>query len=327
MPTFVSRQQLDIAAWDACVLESPQRIVYGYSWYLDAVLPAPDWCWMGLVVYDERGKYRAVMPVPLRRKQVFGIRHQWVVHQPFFCQFLSVFSLDTTIDPTLFLLVVQQRFRYGSSLSLNVSKPLSSEVRTLTTHVLDLSVGYDTVFSQYSSDRRLNLRRAEAANWTVSDSSDLNPLLDLFRLNHADAIRGGVADWAYTIFAGLGDELFRRGFGILRYATRDGRVEAGALFVREGNRIIYLFNAASETGRKKNARTLLIDQVIRDYAGQKFVFDFESPEKPSIAGFYESFGSAREPFYSFRWNRLTAFERVLIRLSRLVTSKKGNTDA
>ncbi|QIP12294.1 GNAT family N-acetyltransferase [Spirosoma aureum] len=322
MPTFVPRQQLNAAAWDACVLASTQRIVYGYSWYLDAVLPAPDWCWMGLVVYDERGNYRAVMPVPLRRKQVAGILHPWVVHQPFFCQFLSVFSLDTSLDPALFLQAIQNRFRYGSSLSLNVSKPLSCEAQTLTTHVLDLSVGYDAVFRQYSSDRRINLRRAEAANWTISDSSDLNPLLGLFRLNHADTIRGGVADWAYTIFANLGDELVKRGFGILRYAMQEGRIEAGALFVREGNRIIYLFNAASETGRKKNARTLLIDQVIRDYAGQKLVFDFESPEKQSIASFYESFGSTRESFYSFRWSRLTAFERVLVRLSRLVTLKK-----
>ena len=90
MLKILSRHQIDTSAWDTCVAASPQRIVYGYSWYLDAVMPAPSWKWMGYVLTDEAGHYQAVMPIPLRRKQLAGVTYEWVVHQPFFCQFLAI---------------------------------------------------------------------------------------------------------------------------------------------------------------------------------------------------------------------------------------------
>ncbi|UFH56538.1 hypothetical protein [Spirosoma sp. KNUC1025] len=77
---------------------SSQRIVYGYAWYLDTVLSAPMWKWMGLVMIAETGSYQAVVPIPLRRKQVMGLPYEWVVHQPFFCQILAVFSRDPALD-------------------------------------------------------------------------------------------------------------------------------------------------------------------------------------------------------------------------------------
>lgn len=316
----VPRHQIDTLAWDTCVASSAQRVLYGYSWYLDAVLPAPDWQWEGLVLFDDEGGYKAVMPIPLRRKGIAGLVHRWVVHQPFFCQFLAVFRVDE-VDITPFLQALSQSFRYGSKLCLRQvsSPPTWAEVNQLATNTLDLSADYSTLFQNYSRDRKLNLRRAEAANWAVVESTDLQPLLNLFRINHAETIDGGVADWAYVLFDRLGNELIRRGFGTLRYAICQDKIEAGAFFVREGNRIIYLFNAASATGRKKNARTLLIDQVIRAYAGMNVIFDFESPVKPSIVDFYRSFGASEEPFYSVRWNRLTILEQGLMRLRQLLS--------
>lgn len=319
-PTFISRQALDDKAWDACVTASPQRIVYGYTWYLDAVLPAPDWKWLGLVLPDKRGGYQAVLPVPLRRKKLAGVTCGWVVHQPFFCQFLTVFTVQS-IDVMIFLRAVQQRFRYGSRFNLCFQEVLpthdTSTIRPLITHVLDLSVGYETLSKNYSRDRTQNLRRAQKADWTVTESTDVEPLLTLFRANHADSINGGVAEWSYSMLRALCGTLNQRGLAIIRYAVCQGCIEAGALFVREGDRIIYLFNAASATGRKRNARTLLIDQVIREYAAKPYLFDFESPEKTSIRDFYRSFGAVDEPYYSLQWSRLTGVEQLMVRIRRL----------
>lgn len=308
MLRFLSRSEIDTVAWDACVAESAGRIVYGYSWYLDAVLPRPGWKWVGVIEGPQTGAYRAVMPVPLRRK--FGT---WVVHQPLFCQFLDIFSSGETLDPTPFLRAVQQRYRYGSVLCIHPSPNPSlnfDSIRQRTTHVLDLSAGYETIAQNYTRDRQLNLRRAERYGWIIVDSTDPEPLLALFRRYHAAGIDGGVGDWAYDILRGLILVLQARGLAIIRYALYDGRIEAGALFVREGNRIVYLFNAASEAGRRGNARTLLIDQVIRDTASQPVLFDFESPQKASIASFYRSFGAAEDVFQEVRWNRLRWPERV-----------------
>lgn len=255
--------------------------------------------------------------MPLRRKRILGVHYSWVVHQPFFCQFLAVFSPDERIDFTPFLGLIQQKFRYGSTFCLwqqpGESLPFSSN-RTISTQFLDLSAGYSAIYSNYTRDRKQNLKRALSANWTIVDSTDSVPLLVLFQENHEAGIEGGVAIWTYNSLQNLVTELIARHLITLRYACHNGRIEAGALFMQDGNRIVYLFNAASEAGRRGNARTLLIDQVIREHAGNSLVFDFESPEKPSIREFYQSFGTSEEPFYDMRWNRLNFLERTLRQL-------------
>jgi hypothetical protein len=313
MLRFLSRSEVDTAAWDACVSASRQSIVYGYSWYLDAVLAGPDWKWVGLLLADEQGGYRAVMPVPLRRK--WG---RWVVHQPFFCQFLDVFSADDTLDPAPFLKAVQQQYRYGSAFCLHLLPDVLAGFNTVlpqTTHVLNLSLSYEAICRGYNADRQLNLRRALQYGWTVTESTDPEPLITLFRANHAAGIDGGVGMWAYEILRRLIDALQKRGLATIRYAVSNGLIEAGALFVLEGNRIIYLFNAASETGRRGNARTMLLDQVIRENAGRErtgkpVLFDFESPRKGTVVDFYRSFGATGEVFTTIRWSRLTLAERL-----------------
>ncbi|GAB3641221.1 GNAT family N-acetyltransferase [Spirosoma arcticum] len=307
MLQFLSRSEVDTVAWDACVTASSERILYGYAWYLDAVASSGAWCWVGLVLMGEADAYRAVMPVPLRRKQ--GI---WVVHQPLFCQFLDVFSPDKTLDSTPFLEALQQRYRYGSVLNVRPCPHPSLNfdlVRQRATHVLDLSVSYEAIARHYTHDRKLNLRRAINYGWTIIDSTDPEPLLTLFRDHHANSIDGGVGEWAYATLRRLIQALQQRGLATLQYALRNGQIEAGALFVQEGNRIIYLFNAASETGRRGNARTLLIDQFIRANSGKPVLFDFESPPKESIVNFYLSFGAVEAAFREVRWSRLTLVER------------------
>ncbi|GAA4458129.1 hypothetical protein GCM10023189_29930 [Nibrella saemangeumensis] len=301
-PQLLSRAQINDVAWNQCVKRSPQRVMYGYTWYLDCVA----WRWAGLVIPGKAGAYQAVMPVPLRRK--FG---RWVVHQPLFCQFLGVFAQGDAPDVLPFYEAMQQHFRYCSVYATPQHPPdlPGLQIYPYYTHVLDLSPGYDVIRQGYSRDRQLNLRRAEAAHWTVTEEENIEPLLQLFRCNHADSIPGTVANWAYDQLRTLYAALHKRGLITLRYTRRAGSIEAGALFVQEGNRIVYLFNAATESGRRGNARTLLIDQLLQEKAGQPLLFDFESPEKPSIAGFYQSFGAVAQPYWTVRYSRLSPLEK------------------
>jgi hypothetical protein len=136
------------------------------------------------------------------------------------------------------------------------------------------------------------------------ESHDPNPIIDLFRTHHASQIGGGVAETAYQLLGKIVNVLFRKKAAKLVYALKNGQIEAGALFAIFDNRIIYLFNAASALGRKGNARTWLIDQIIQEYAESDFIFDFESPEVKSIADFYQSFGAKKEAYLSLHYNDL-----------------------
>lgn len=267
------------------------------------------------VVHRSNAGYDAVMPVPLRRK--WGV---WRVHQPFFCQLLGVFSRDPAFDAEPFYRAVYRQFRYGSVWQTSAyptpAVPFNL-VRQLSTQVLDLSATYPALYARYTPDRRRNLRRAQSAGWQIQERADIEPLLLLFRGNHANGIDGGVGEWAYAILRTLYAELHKRNMATLLYAGRTEKFDAGVLFVRDENRLIYLFNAATETGRRGNARTLLIDRIIQENAGQAapnppLLLDFESPEKPSIRSFYASFGAVMRPFWLVRWSRLVWPERAVV---------------
>ena len=96
--------------WDTFIAASSQRVIYAYSWHLDVVSPQ----WQALVL-EEGGIWKAVMPLPTKQK--WGLN---VVKQPFFCQFLGIFttpSVELASVQTAFVEALSTHFRYVSSYS------------------------------------------------------------------------------------------------------------------------------------------------------------------------------------------------------------------
>lgn len=298
---FLQRAQIDTEKWNNFIATSPQSILYANTWYLDTI--TPDWC---ALVMEENGQWQAVMPLPVRQK--------WrtkVIQQPLFCQMLGVFSINETVfrqATHAFLQKLPAYFRYISIYTgrffIQDGLPNNYEIEHCHTHILPLHLCYDTLYENYTADRRLNLHRAKKMNWQIEKSGDINPLIALFKTYHAAQIEGGVAESAYQLLQKVAKALEEKKAMHLVYALKDGKIEAGALFAMDRQRIIYLFNAASPLGRKGNARSLLIDQIIQQYAETGIIFDFESPEVESIASFYQSFGTKNEGYQSLHLNNL-----------------------
>ncbi|MBO0952503.1 GNAT family N-acetyltransferase [Fibrella forsythiae] len=334
MLRFLTRRQIDDVAWNQCVSTAHNALLYGHTWYLDAVTNVPDWRWEGLVLgnvpepvvgYERTGQYKAVLPIPLRRR--WG---RWVVYQPLFCQFLAIFS-PQPVDAEPFLRAVFDRYNHASTWNLLLEKPafgLPDQVRQQVryTHVLPFRKGTNA----YTADRRMNLRRAarrigNVPDWQLRRSTDIEPLLALFRENHATEI--GVGEWAYDLFRGVFTVIRQQGLGTLHYAYVAGQLVAGALFVEQHGRIIYLFNAANAEGRQLNARSILLDRLIRDEQKKATMsaqlLDFESPAKPGVVSFYESFGAEPQPYITLTWSRLGWLERAALtglkQLKRLIS--------
>lgn len=289
-----------LSRWDTFIAASPQRVVYAYSWYLEVVSPQ----WQALVL-EEEGIWKAVMPLPVQQK--WGLN---VVQQPFYCQFLGIFtapSVELATVQTAFLEALSTHFRYVSSYSgrfLGEQLPPQFERQRCCTHLFPLDAPYPILRQRYSPDRRMNLRRAQNFGWELQESREIAPLIQLFQENHAANIQGGVAETAYELLRKVVEVLRVQNAARIVYALKDGKIEAGTLFAVHDQRIIYLFNAASPVGRKGNARTLLIDQLIKTYANSGYIFDFESPEKASIASFYASFGAQPERYSVLHYNNL-----------------------
>ncbi|MEZ4901516.1 MAG: GNAT family N-acetyltransferase [Spirosomataceae bacterium] len=285
--------------WNDFVAASPQAILYANTWYLDVV--APNWC---ALVMEEKGAWQAVMPLPIRTK--WGIK---VIQQPFFCQILGVFALDeATFEKatSLFQAQLPHYFNYISVYTGRFSEQATSflddYLTQCSTDVLVLNRPYHLMKANYSADRKKNLRRAEKFNWHIKTSTNIEPLIGLFHANHAQKI--GVAESAYDLLRRVFQRLKDKNLVRLVYAIKAGEIEAGALFAVANQRIIYLFNAATPLGRQANGRTLLIDDMIQQYAQSGFIFDFESPEIASIKTFYQSFGTKKEGYQSLHLNNL-----------------------
>ncbi|GAB3908278.1 hypothetical protein GCM10028803_43590 [Larkinella knui] len=310
MLRYLARHQIDANAYDRCVALSPQRLIYAFSWYLDVVSPG----WTALV----EGDYERVMPLPVHKR--YGVK---AIIQPLFCHQLGLFSsFDTTDTATIsrFLQALHQHVRYVPSYQFNAaSSPLishdSSQLIPLTNHVLNLQKPYSELAAAYSKDRKTNLKRGLQQVWEFVDTNDVIPLIDLFRTHNTAGI-GRVAPRAYDQLQRLVKVLQDRQQVRIRVAMQNGRIEAGCLLVTDVNRVIHLFCAASPEGRKGNARTVILDQFIREYAGQPRWFDFESPEVENLAAFNRSFGAESEPYVRLVNNQLPDSVRFLQRIKK-----------
>ncbi|WP_187262903.1 GNAT family N-acetyltransferase [Pontibacter beigongshangensis] len=305
MIRYLRHHQLDKTQWDACISASAERQVYALSWYLDVV--SPGWC---AVVEEEQGRYVAVLPLPVARK--LGVQY---LRQPLFCQQLGVFATAQydynkvgellEVARSHFSLSTTYSFNTANTKALQQVPELQQELQTFFTHYLRLDKPYESLYRHYSRDRKLNLRRAQQANLQVVERDDPEPMITFFREHVQHKIYGGVAEEAYTLLRRLYRELQSRQMVKMWYtATADGELNAAAMFMFYGDRIIYLFNAANAAGRAGNGRTLLLNEVIKQNANSSRILDFESPQLENIAHFYASFGSTAVPFRMWQFNRL-----------------------
>ncbi|SDL96509.1 Acetyltransferase (GNAT) domain-containing protein [Catalinimonas alkaloidigena] len=319
---YLKNREIDRAAWDRCVQQSPQRIVYAHSWYLDQCERA----WAG-VVDEQGGEYVTVMPVQFRRK--WGLPY---LYQDPFAKELGIFSTLASLAPAYVQQIIAcafRPFRYGVRYAFNThNTAVLPDLRTTmcATHHLSLAPSYETLWQGYSSKRKPCVRKAQASGQVLTASSDLEPLLRLFKQFTAPKI-AGLASYQYDLLWGLYRALSERGLTELWYALQGEETTAGALFFRYQHQLIYFWGASSERGRAEHSMSLLLDHVIRTYAGRRaggeaYRLDFEGSDVPGIAAFYRSFGAVRQPFAEVRFSRLPGWLEQVLRWRQ---SRRGFT--
>jgi hypothetical protein len=311
---YLDRADLDAVRWDECVTDSSHRLIYAFSWYLDALttgVGAPHW---GGIVAEQAGQYVAVMPVVYKKK--YGIRY---AYQPDYCQQLGIFSrsdVDLTTLASKFFDQLSRTFKWVVSYRFNEKNekelrfPAGFSVIKRYNHVLALNKPYEEIYRQYATDRKTNLNRARNVGWVVEEKPDMRLLIQLHREHNEEKAVGGIQlDLTiYDRFMKAVDQLKNRGMARIWLARKESEknTEAGGLFVLDRDRIVYLFNGASPTGRKQQARLWMINQLIEEFAGQPVDFDFESPAvgAESVKAYYQSFGAESRPYTEISYDHL-----------------------
>ncbi len=282
---------LDLARWAACVAASPGALPYVAAWWLAATARR----WDAVVELGPGGEYRSLLPLPTKGRP-WGRE----AYQPLFTQQLGLVLTPASQQRQLadYLAVAQrhvgrlyQQLPVGTSPAL----PPGFTLGERRTYHLDLSLPLAALRRAYAPDHRRRLRKNDALPQPlhVREGADLDELIQLF-LTYKGAAHTGLRPDQYNLLRRLYAAAQAQGVAELRQVRQPdtGELLAGALFVRHAGGLIYLFAAASATGRASGAPLLLLDDAVRRHAGQPGqLLDFEGGSLPSIGRFFANFGA------------------------------------
>jgi hypothetical protein len=286
---YLERHQIDTIQWDRCIAGATNGLIYGYSWYLDHM--AHNW---DALVWNN---YQAVMPLPFKKK--WGIRY---VTTPPFVQRLAVFGNEVPAQVIqAFYQEAGRRFSYIDLMTAEAMDEKNWQSTVRQNLVIDLSPGYEAISAGYTDECKSNIRKSVQRGCRFTTSIDIEQVIRLYRDMYGQYYSGD----AYQRLSQLAQAaLLKKCLIIAGVAGQTGKIIQGALLFNIDQRIYYMLAAPTADGRKARATYYFIDQVIRRYAGQPLLFDFEGSDIPDVAAFYNRFGPARELYYHHICNQL-----------------------
>lgn len=289
-PRYLSRDQIDDTKWDRCIDNAVNRIVYGYSSYLDHLSPG----WHAIVC----GDYEMVMPLTWKEK--WGIRY---LYQPAFVQQLGIFYAAKVSESELLAILgfCERYFRFAEiALNYHNRIPGTSEKQNF---VLDLSPGYETIRQQYKKDLVNNLRVAERYQLQYG-SGDLHNALEMYKIEYSRRLPQ-ISDQDYSSFERYCNGPDHHARAVVRKVSDPaGETLAAAVLLQSADRIILNVSVTPAKGKEYSANHFLLDRLIREFAGSGLLLDFEGSDVPGIASFYKTFGTINQPYYFYRYNKL-----------------------
>ena len=173
---FLKRHQIEDEKWNQCILQSPNGLIYGLTWYLDEI--ASNWC---AFVNEEKGSYTAVFPIPFKRK--FGIKY---VYPPFFVQQLGLFSQQYSEEKEdKVISFLKQKFKF-IELNLNY-KSKQGEIRK--NLVLQLNLEYTEIQNSFSKNHSRNIKKAEKSGLKIISNPSSSDIISLFRSDRGSNLK------------------------------------------------------------------------------------------------------------------------------------------
>lgn len=290
---YLSYRQIDKTKWDACISRAVNGLIYGYSFYLDAMVKH----WDALVL----GDYDTVMPLTWNKK--YGI---YYLYQPPFTASLGVFG--NNISPALlnnFLQTIPKKFRYWD-ISLNHGNFFQLPGFNLyerSNYILPLKNNYDNICEGYRENIKRNVKKSEQLKDTIQKDINIEEVIKLAKeqLQQITTLSDSDFEQFKKLYGILYQKEMATTYGIY---TAGGQLIASAAFFFSHNRAYYILVGNHPNGKTSGASHALINAFIKDHAGQNILLDFEGSDIRNLAFFYSSFGATEEKYSAIKLNRL-----------------------
>lgn len=291
MIRFLTHTEIDKKQWNNCISKAQNSLIYAYSWYLDIVSPN----WNALVMDD----YEAVMPLPTAKK-IFT-----VAYQPFFTQQLGLFYLDSTVSASVndFLDALPSNYKY-LNICLNEANDSavssSYKITQRSNYILHLHKTYDELFKSFNDQTRRNINKAIKSSLQVAEAQ-AHEVVEFYIKNKGETtehVKANDYDTLKKLLTKAHELGFLKCYKVLN--AQQVAVSYAAFYFHQ-NRIIYQMGSSTDEGRAVQAISYLFDRIIFEHSNKNMLLDFEGSEIPSVARFFNGFGSL-----CLKYNRVIA---------------------
>ena len=308
MIRYLTHNQIDKKRWDDCIAQSPDGLVYVWSWYLDVVHPN----WEALVEDD----YETVMPLTGNKK--LGINY---LFQPFFTQKFGVFGKKEVTEEKIeqFLEEIPGKFKFAEikCATLRVSRD-SKVIKgcAISNHCnieLALNQDYSMLSANYHSNTKRNLAKAKKDGLTIVENAEPSAIIELFRKNRGKDITKWGDNEYNRLLRLVGAAKNHSQCIVLGTQTSDNHLVAGAFFMISHKKIVFLFSGSDESNKENHGLAFLLDHVIEKYAGTDFILDFEGSDNEGLARFYKGFGGETKYYQELKFNRLNKIYKFALK--------------
>lgn len=281
MIRFLEHSEIDKDRWNKAISEAPNATIFVDFDFL--CIGNPNWC---ALVEDD---YQSVMPLPVRSK--LSIKY---IFTPFFYNRMGIFS-KKSISPELvknFIDAIPRKYRQ-IDLYLNESNPselIAGKTIEMVSHQLSLNRPYKIISRQYSQNTSRNIKSAQKQGLEYTEDASIKEIIRLFQKNRGKqkAVRYKKRDY-YTLIK-MAHHALQQGKLDHVGAFSEGKMIAGALFLKDYGRIWFWFSGRDNAQADKKAMFFLIDEYIKRHAEQALMLDFNGSMNENVARLYKSFG-------------------------------------
>jgi hypothetical protein len=287
---YLHNKDIDSVLWDECVSASGSNLIYGKTFFLDAMIPN----WEAVVIND----YSAVMPIPVRKKM--GIKY---IHYAAFTQQLGVFTNNLNIDINEIILAVAKRYNYGQ-LYLNHANGIVKNITTHTNYILPLNINHEQLYLNYKNDLKKNLKIAQQNNIIYTTKSNIELAIELYK-NHYSHKHPEITDNDYKNLL----TLTKQSNNLFKAYTRaaigaNNEVYSIALILEHNHRLYNILNTTTASGKQLSSNHFLLNEIIKEFSESNYILDFEGSDLPGVKSFYQKFSPKNEPYYIYKFNKL-----------------------
>ena len=289
---IIDRSEINDQKWNACILEAPVFRHYALTYFLDASTEV----WKAIISDD----YKWVWPIPIK-KSIVG-----KVYQPLLSQQLGPFGIGISKKEFDECSALLKKNFWGSNIKYNegVNADWLTDPIYHTNVDLDLSEPSESLEAGFNRNARTNIKKAKNSSLEIlKKQSVTSQLITMFRQGRGSEINV-LDDAFYEHVESIYNAFDSKGEAETWVALYKGEIVAGILLLTTNKRLLNFFTASNDLARKTGAMHFLMAAIFAEYAGGKYVFDFEGSNDKNLAYFYKSFGGEEKVYLQAykKWN-------------------------